>query len=414
MKNYTEATCAICNKLCRSLGQHISKLHKLKAKDYYDLYLKGDTNNICPVCGKETPFISITIGYQKHCSANCGVKNPETLENYKKSMLDKYGVEYTNQSPELYQKTKNTKLAKYGDSNYNNRDKAHTTVKNKYGVDNIMQLSSVKDKMRQTCLNKYGVEYATQSTIVKEKTKQTCLDKYNVDNPAKSSVVKSKICQTNLDKYGVSCTLQSPEVIKKRKQTLLDRYGVDHNFKSPELQEHIKQSNISKYGVPYYVQSLDFKTKYQYTLEHKSYINSKISSTLEQDIYNSIKFIYDDVITINNRGIIYPQEIDLYLPKLKLAIEVNGLFWHSIQGGKPIDYHLNKSLLCREKGIRLIHIYEFEDFDTQIELLKSFILGEDRYPKNDFNKNNLIDDIPKPEIIYNQNGYVIYGAGRLY
>lgn len=80
---------------------------------------------------------------------------------------------------------------------------------------------------------------------------------------------------------------------------------------------------------------------------------------------------------------------------------------------KPNNYHLMKSLLCREKGIRLIHIYEFEDLDKQLELLKALILGENKYPKNDFNKNNLLETIPEPEIIYKDESYTIYGAGKL-
>jgi hypothetical protein len=100
------------------------------------------------------------------------------------------------------------------------------------------------------------------------------------------------------------------------------------------------------------------------------------------------------------------------LPDLKLAIEYNGKWYHSVNAGTPKDYHLHKSLLCRDKGIRLIHIYEFEDIDKQKFLLKELILGTDKYPKNDFNKNSLLDAIPKPTKIYD-NGYTIYGAGKL-
>lgn len=74
---------------------------------------------------------------------------------------------------------------------------------------------------------------------------------------------------------------------------------------------------------------------------------------------------------------------------------------------------LKKSLLCREKNIRLIHIYEFEDLNEQLKLLKSLILGEDIYNKEDFNKNNLIINVPKPEIVYKDDNYTVYGAGKL-
>ena len=140
------------------------------------------------------------------------------------------------------------------------------------------------------------------------------------------------------------------------------------------------------------------------------------NSQSELAIIDAIKSIYNgDVLrNVKRKAYIYPYELDILIPDLKIAIEYNGCYFHSIKAGKPIDYHLMKSLLCREKGIRLIHIYEFEDLNEQIELLKSLILGEDKYPKNDFNKNNLIDNIPEPEIIYNDGRLIIYGAGKLY
>jgi hypothetical protein len=106
--------------------------------------------------------------------------------------------------------------------------------------------------------------------------------------------------------------------------------------------------------------------------------------------------------------------LDLYIPSLSLAIEYNGTHWHSIEHCPIIDKHLNKSLLCREKGIRLIHIYEFEDFNKQLSLLKSLLQGTDNYPIGDFNKNNLLPTIPEPMIIYKDDKHTIYGAGKLY
>jgi len=79
-----------------------------------------------------------------------------------------------------------------------------------------------------------------------------------------------------------------------------------------------------------------------------------------------------------------------------------------------INYHLNKSLMCKNQNVRLIHIYEFEDFNIQKQLLKDLILGQDNYPKDDFNKNNFNNKIPKPKIIYKDGKNTIYGAGKLY
>ena len=81
-------------------------------------------------------------------------------------------------------------------------------------------------------------------------------------------------------------------------------------------------------------------------------------SNIEIEINNFI--VSNGLETIqSSRSIISPQELDIYIPSHKLAIEFNGLYWHSEQFlGK--DYHIEKTNLCNEKNITLIHIFEDE------------------------------------------------------
>ena len=65
-------------------------------------------------------------------------------------------------------------------------------------------------------------------------------------------------------------------------------------------------------------------------------------------------------VTPSSRQIIPPFELDLYLEDKKFAIEYNGLIWHSERFGKDKNYHANKTRMCAEKGIQLIHIWEDE------------------------------------------------------
>ena len=71
------------------------------------------------------------------------------------------------------------------------------------------------------------------------------------------------------------------------------------------------------------------------------------------------KIIPSEEIITNSRKIIKPYELDIYIKSKKIAIEFNGLYFHS---DKRVDknYHLNKLNLCKEKGIRLIQIFEDE------------------------------------------------------
>lgn len=74
----------------------------------------------------------------------------------------------------------------------------------------------------------------------------------------------------------------------------------------------------------------------------------------------------------SDREIIKPLELDIVIPELKIAIEYNGLIWHSEYYGKDKLYHYNKTRMCNENGYRLIHIWEDEWNDSK-ELQVDFI-----------------------------------------
>lgn len=61
-------------------------------------------------------------------------------------------------------------------------------------------------------------------------------------------------------------------------------------------------------------------------------------------------------------------EIDIYIPEKKIGFEYNGMYYHSDKL-KDKNYHYYKSLLASENGIKLIHIWEWEDLDK----IKNFI-----------------------------------------
>ncbi len=61
-------------------------------------------------------------------------------------------------------------------------------------------------------------------------------------------------------------------------------------------------------------------------------------------------------------------------------------FLHSINSGKSFDYHLNKTLLCQKKGIRLIHIFEYE-WDHKKDICKAFLASLLGIYEHDINSN---------------------------
>lgn len=222
----------------------------------------------------------------------------------------------------------------------------------------------------------------------REQAKQTCIEQFNGKmNSGAWSTRTSKIEQFEQEH---NCTS-----IKK----LVEIYG--QGWKAlhlPKIMINKQNSAVSNEYLPLIAE----------------YSNTYHNSIIQQELVDYIKSFYNNEVLQNNRQVIKPQELDIYLPDLQIAIEYNGMRWHSVELGTPIDYHIKKSLICREKGIRLIHIYEFEDLEEQKQLLKSLILGQDKYNKLDANKNNFLDIPMKPQIIYKDNKYTIYGVGKLY
>lgn len=99
----------------------------------------------------------------------------------------------------------------------------------------------------------------------------------------------------------------------------------------------------------------------------------------EKELVGYISSIYNGRILENNRSVIFPREVDIYLPDLKIAIEYNGLYYHS-EVSKDKDYHIGKTRLCSEKGIRLIHIWS-DEWIKEEKKIKNFLRNIILQPK---------------------------------
>ena len=82
-----------------------------------------------------------------------------------------------------------------------------------------------------------------------------------------------------------------------------------------------------------------------YEIEIKDFIQNNISSEIKTNIRNLISG---------------KKELDIYIPEKNMAIEFNGLIFHSEKCKIDKNYHLNKTRECEKQGIRLIHIFEDE------------------------------------------------------
>lgn len=84
------------------------------------------------------------------------------------------------------------------------------------------------------------------------------------------------------------------------------------------------------------------------------------------------------------------KELDIFVPELNLAIEYCGLWCHSTNCDaynsdkvKEPDYHYNKYRICKDKGIRLITIFDNENLDWYKDLIKKIITKTEHYELKD-------------------------------
>lgn len=329
-----------------------------------------------PNCNNETKYQNSTLGYKDYCSIQCISSDP----NIKKIKEEKSYKKYGTKAPAVNQ--------------------------------------DIKDKMIKTNIERYGGNSPLSNKEIKKKSQETLFKNYGVDNPNKSKLIlnkriesfkksdfKKNYIKTMLDKHGVEYPYQNENILIKSKNTLFKNYGVEYPYQNEKIllktQKKKKETWIKNkiknneniieidYDNKEYLMVCDcnknhtFKikfdlfdsrnqfAKYKCTVCFPEHFNQ--SSMEEHDLLEFIKNNYDKEIVENSKKIIYPYELDIYLPDLKLAFEFNGLYWHSEQI-KGNNYHLNKTELCESKEIKLIHIYE-DEWTFKNNIVKSRILN---------------------------------------
>ncbi len=285
---------------------------------------------------------------------------------------------------------------------------------------NKCQTSSdiVFEKRKQTSLKNWGIEIPQKSDIVKAKIIKTNNEIYGGNSPMCSEEIKTKSKTTSLINNGFEYPNQNPQIKKKGteafklnveqykvnyKETSMQRYNTSHPWQNKEIRNKcqakwkeqnnnkllIKINNLLKNHRDKFI-SMDFDTrmvkmkcsneKHEYEstyfmLRRRNIKNSclcticnpidlKISG-MEIELKQFIENNYKDEIIHNDKTILKPKHLDIYLPKLNLGIEFNGLYWHG-QHNEDNFYHLNKYKGCLDKGIRLFMIWEDEWIDKGI------------------------------------------------
>lgn len=135
---------------------------------------------------------------------------------------------------------------------------------------------------------------------------------------------------------------------------------------------HLRKHNITKLEyIEKYGDNLVCKKLHDRLSEISIKANMNMEPTRHSKPELEIKnFLIDnDFKCKSDRKILEGKELDILIPSVNVAIEFNGNIHHTEWfGGKSRQYHLNKTKLCKQKGIKLIHIFE-DEFHNSKEIV---------------------------------------------
>lgn len=279
------------------------------------------------------------------------------------------------------------------------------------------------EKIRLSEKEKYPEGHHTKTVAYKERIINKSIEKYIIKH-SKEELIKA------INEYKTVLSISTNlKIHRKKVRPLLAYYGLEYllpdrketykisnlkakltnevlyggvGYASETIKEKAKQTMINIYGIEYAQQDPDIRYKSRLTLEER--YGRSLPFTDEKTYHSKpeleiIEFIKNnsDYIPTHNDSIINPYKLDIYIPELKVAIEYNGTFYHNSNRVslyyKDVNYHKNKRLLCKNKNIRLLQIWDYDWFnkkDLVLDKIKS-ILKINRNKPIFANKTNIVE-----------------------
>lgn len=315
-----------------------------------------------------------------------------------KKGIEKYGSEesYKTHLRDTHVSVMQSLVKKYGSIDDVMKHRTESYIKTcleRYGVDNTSKLESHKERFR-------GENNPIKDPVNKEKARKSYTREKHIV-AAKKAVVTSrktgayeisatKCKQTKMEKYG------DPGFVNHEKaaKTFIERYGVSNGCSlfSAMLQTWKHENGyvtveelsdiydyypegirrvIIQHNIPFvykwrgmYISEKDIPENFESLLENSK---THCRSYGEIELFEFVHSVFEDAIP-NDRTIITPYELDVYIPSHKVAIEFDGIKWHIN------DDMLLKVEKCLDIGVHLLRIFE-DEWNYKKEICKSVIMS---------------------------------------
>lgn len=250
----------------------------------------------------------------------------------------------------------------------------------KLSVPEIAKKLEAKEHAVRTVMLKFGIEIINhRNRNIPELQNRSWLEENHIQ--------KRKSCQAIAEELGCSVSVVNRRLLELGITPTSPRNIIDEKLNYDWLyKEHVSKSRTT----------YDIAEEVGCSSSHIRRVLRKVGigcmgyreETSKQEKALAGCFVDNGVmVEENTRKIITPSEIDIFLPNFNLAVEFNGVYWHSLEN-KCLEYHNTKHALCREKSISLIHLWDFEMdtiFDWSEENFFKYVMGvEDKVQVTDF------------------------------
>lgn len=278
----------------------------------------------------------VKSGYGDYCGIKCGSAAEETVTKRKATNLKRRGVDVPAKSPDVIRKMQATTKDRHGHSTYAATEAFKERMRAKFGGHTPFASADVQAKVKSSFREKYGVDNAM---FVKELA-------------AKAGDGKRRYAYAQLsseDRVGdVEPLFNETDykgVMRDRETGLPWRYPWRCKVCSTEFMDSLETDSSSGHNKPRCP---------------KCFPN--FVSMGEAALRGVVEAACPDAkIVFGDRELLEGSEVDILVPALGVAIEYNGLYWHSAgAGGKDREYHQGKLERLASLGYRLIYVWEDE------------------------------------------------------
>lgn len=264
----------------------------------YRMVYDIDIRPVCKVCGKKLEF---KHGFSTFCSQACTNKDPEVLAKNKAGVSKSLKKAYAERGEEIKEK----RAKSLGDIS---------------GSGSPFAIKKIQDKIKETIKERYGVENVLS------------LPEYHLNTQEKNRKKSIELWKSR----GYDIEYKEDKIIIKNGCKI---HG-DIELSLSDFNNRMKESRRNYITVCPICNPIGYNQ----------------TSDFEDSVINIIK---ENTVSyeLHDRKLIAPNEIDIVIPSLKIAIECNGIWWHK-DGAVINSYHYNKYKKCENIGYKLVSIWD--------------------------------------------------------